>query len=177
MNKISYLLNKKRFTPQEKVSEWGNKMTLEHKQILSEKQNMVCEYVLFHKIEKVEDWRYDHDVEWNYRNDDIMWRAAATTCIRCFGGLRDGELTVRHNDIRVTSGADMIPLYVKWAYRIAEGEFTTWNGKNYAVLQNPEMMEKLRKIYMSLTKLDHPDRLPEFVECKCERCGNEWIVF
>jgi PHP family Zn ribbon phosphoesterase len=109
MNRIAYLFNKRRFKPQEKISEWGNKISLEHKQILSQKQEVICEYIRFQKIEKTCDWRYDHEVEWNYNDQNALCRAAATTCARCFGNFSDGEFTVPHNDILVTQGKDMIP--------------------------------------------------------------------
>jgi hypothetical protein len=70
----------------------------------------------------------------------------------------------------------MLPLYVKWAYKISDGEYNHWNGKDY-MISSPENMEKLRQIWMSLTKEDHPDQLPPFVECTCSNCKYEWIVF
>lgn len=183
MDRISYLFNKKPHKPQEKITEWGNKINLEHKQILSKKGEIVCEYFVFHYIEKTSNWRYDHPVEWTQDNTRLPHRASATGCPNCTFGkalFTDGKFTSDFTSIQVSPSKDMIPLYVKWAYKISDGTFERYNGKDYASLYGTDGvygLEKLRQIYVSMTKENHPDQLPPFVECRCGNCKYEWIVF
>lgn len=160
-----------------------NKISLEYRAIESDGGKPVCAYWVVHSIEKT--FRYDGTHEsWSRRKDSINGRAGSTACIKCFPRQdKEGELHIFPEPWReevthmtITPTSDLLQMYVKWAYKLKDGKFTEYDGKKYGPVDSADL-ENLRQIYVSLTKEEKTSKLPVFIECKCGKCKNEWIVF
>ena len=80
----------------------------------------------------------------------------ATSCIHC--------LFQYHESTIVPNPAH--PMYLRWAYKIYGGD---------AFLDNHYKQHQIQQqIYKDVAEGNH---LPPFVQCVCQRCRTEWIVF
>lgn len=93
--------------------------------------------------------------DWSQKNK-LMSLANASSCIYCPFAWH--ESTVVPNAVH--------PMYLKWAYRIYDGSIELDN--------NYKTHEIQQKVYGDVAE---EKQLPEFVQCVCSRCNNEWIVF
>jgi len=160
-------------------SAFKNKFGMEYISLHDVDDNLICDYIEITYIEKVT--RHEYDADGNLIEHITDWHAnlryaSQTKCTKCFNF--DLYLTdlFGYDDsfrfIKVDNSIDMLPLYMKWALKFKGIKFEPDGdivGESYKKLD-----ATLNGLYKNINE---KDRLKNFTECRCTKCGKEWIVF
>jgi len=153
-------------------SEFSNTTHVKYVEIMSSKEEMVCQYVELLYIEKSRGFFDPPDSEYREWRPDPRWKA--TACFPCF--------KIMDNDppgqtvIKVDNSRDMLPLYMKWALRLggAKVDEEGWFDNETYGEDGLKLHDTLSRLYENI---NGKHRLRKFSEHKCEKCKSEWIVF
>lgn len=88
--------------------------------------------------------------------DKLQGLSGASSCIHC----------LFHYNESVIVPNPAHPMYLRWAYKIYDGEPSTDNHHRQHEIQ--------QQIYLDVAE---GRALPPFVQCICSRCKTEWIIF
>lgn len=174
--------------PEEKIEidEFRNKFSMEYISIAQVNGPVICDYLIMRHIEKTRGYFDEPGVfkEWapHSKSSDV----ASCRCSKCFNFATQDEDTPWNGagitTIKVDNSYDMLPLYMKWALRLkgigfdSDGFICSIDGQTLADNAgsvNRHLMETLGGLYENV---NGKNRLRNFTECKCEKCGKEWII-